>query len=75
MMESASALRLSLLASGHSDRALIALIWDGFCVSDSYFRAPSTPQRRNDARSLGNVTAIGAADDGISKCSAAIIAS
>ncbi len=75
MKEKASGLGVSLLASGHSDRALIALIWDGFCLSDSYFRAPSTPQRRTDARSLGNVTAIGATDDGISKCSAAIIAS
>ena len=66
MMESASALRLSSLASGHSDMASVALICDGFCVSDSDFRAPSTPQRRTDGEMLRSATAIGAASDGIS---------
>ena len=74
-MGSASALKLSLLASGHSDMGSVACISGEGRVSDQEFRTPSTTQRRNGARALSKSTAMQAASDGISRCSKAIIAS
>ena len=71
-MESISALKLSMLACGHSNMPLIALISGKFRVSSPDFRAPTTPQRRTGARALGKATAMSAAADGINRYSKAI---
>ena len=74
-MESISALKLSMLACGHSNMPLIALISGKFRVSSQDFRAPTMPQRQTGARALSKATAMGAASDGINQCSEAINAS
>ena len=71
-MGSIGALKLSMLACGHSDMPLIALISGKFRVSSQGFRAPTTPQRRTGARALSKATAMGAGSDGINQCSEAI---
>ena len=48
-MESISALKLSMLACGHSNMPLIALISGKFRVSSHGFRAPTMPQRQTGA--------------------------
>ena len=74
-MESISALKLSMLACGHSNMPLIALISGKFRASSHDFRAPTMPQRRTGARGLSKATAMGAGRDGINQCSEAINAS